>query len=260
MLFLLVFIVFFILCIYPLTSIHVNRKYLAQGIEIGRAFDKLSLYEELKNRKFSYPLLKGIRPGYNGWTAIEGRNSIYVVSAEETKLFMKDFKDNEWFYKEYFSLLEMKIIKAYLNKFFNGAVNIPINIKLSMIQIYVVKALGIMCIAVVMAVFSKMFFEDYEIFCVRTGYLEGESDKYTVEEVFEDFFNYTDWTYSKENGTRYVTFHGNTKYNDETISMDIRFKISDGEYYPVDNICINDEKIKDSEINDILTTIFNGYE
>ena len=71
----LILAIFFILCVYPLISIHKNKKNAEEGIEIGREFDKNSLYEELQNRNFSYPLLKRIKKGYNGWPALEGRIS-----------------------------------------------------------------------------------------------------------------------------------------------------------------------------------------
>ena len=48
-----VLVIFFILCVYPLISIHKNKKYSEEGIEIGREFDKNSLYEELQNRNKS---------------------------------------------------------------------------------------------------------------------------------------------------------------------------------------------------------------
>ena len=262
--FILILAIFFILCVYPLISIHKNKKDSEEGIEVGREFDKNSLYEELQNRSFSYPLLKRIRKGYNGWPALDGRISTYIVYSEGTKIFVKDFKEYEWIHREYFSLLDRKMIKVYIEKFFNKDREVVVNSKWYIAQIYIVKIVKALCIAVVLIASTKLLYERYEVFKVRTGYLEidnKEYKKYTIEDVAEDFFYYTDWVYSKDEYSKYVTLKGKASYNDEIIEVNICFSIKDEEdFFPVEDVYINDKRVSDSRKSNILAIIFNGYE
>ena len=164
----LILAIFFILCVYPLISIHKNKKNVEEGIEIGREFDKNSLYEELQNRSFSYPLLKRIKKGYNGWPALEGRISTYIIYSEGTKIFVKDFKEYEGIHKEYFSLLDKKIIKTYIEKFFNKDRDVFVNSKGDIAKIYIVKIVKALCIAVVLVSSIKGLYENYEVFKENT--------------------------------------------------------------------------------------------
>lgn len=260
----LILVIFFILCVYPLISIHKNKKDSEEGIEVGRKFDKNSLYEELQNRSFSYPLLKRIRKGYNGWPALDGRISTYIVYSEGTKIFVKDFKEYEWIHREYFSLLDRKMIKAYIEKFFNKDRDVFVNSKWDIAQIYIVKIVKALCIAVVLIASLKLLYERYEVFKVRTGYLEidnKEYKKYAIEDVAEDFFYYTDWVYSKDEYSKYVTLKGKASYNDEIIDVNICFSIKDEEdFFPIKDVYINDKRVSDSRKSNILAIIFNGYE
>ena len=133
-----ILVIFFILCVYPLISIHKNKKDLEEGIEVGREFDKNSLYEELQNRSFSYPLLKRIKKGYNGWPALEGRISTYIVYSEGTKIFVNDFSNDERIHREYFSLLDRKMIKAHIEKSLNGY-HSNVDDRASILKIYLIK-------------------------------------------------------------------------------------------------------------------------
>lgn len=260
----LILAIFFILCVYPLISIHKNKKDVEEGIEIGREFDKNSLYEELQNRSFSYPLLKRIKKGYNGWPALEGRISTYIIYSEGTKIFVKDFKEYEGIHKEYFSLLDKKIMKTYIEKFFNKDRDVVVNSKGDIAKICIVKIVKALCIAVVLIACTKGLYEKYEVFKARTSYLEvddKEYKKYTIEDVADNFFYSTDWVYSKDKNNKYVTLKGKTSYNDETINIDICFSMKDGEdFFPIENVYVNDKKVSDSKANSILKTIFNGYE
>ena len=42
----------FILCVYPLISIHKNKKDAEEGIEIGREFDKILYMKSFKTEAF----------------------------------------------------------------------------------------------------------------------------------------------------------------------------------------------------------------
>lgn len=256
--FILILAIFFILCVYPLISIHKNKKDSEEGIEVGREFDKNSLYEELQNRNFSYPLLKRIRKGYNGWPALDGRISTYIVYSEGTKVFVKDFKNDERIHREYFSLLDRKMIKAHIDKVLNGY-HSKVNDRPSIFKIYLIKTVKTLCIATIIIMFVKVIFDDIEMFKVKNCYLKSLSEKYTVEEVFNDFFYSTDWKYSSDKGEKYVTVNGRTKYNDEKIEIDVKFKI-EGNTYPIDSVYVNGKKIDTKYDFDILTIIFNGYE
>lgn len=256
--FILILAIFFILCVYPLISIHKNKKDSEEGIEIGREFDKNSLYEELQNRSFSYPLLKRIKKGYNGWPALEGRISTYILYSEGTKIFVKDFKEYEGIHKEYFSLLDKKMIKEHIEKSLNEY-HSKVDDRASILKIYLIKTVKILCIATIIFMFIKAIFIDIETFKVKNCYLKSLSEKYTVEEVFNDFFYYTNWKYSSDKGEKYVTVNGRTEYNDETIDIDVKFKIK-GDIYPIDSVYVNGKKTDTKYNFDILTIIFNGYE
>lgn len=254
----LILAIFFILCVYPLISIHKNKKDVEEGIEIGREFDKNSLYEELQNRNFSYPLLKRIKKGYNGWPALEGRISTYIVYSEGTKIFVNDFSNDERIHREYFSLLDRKMIKAHIEKSLNGY-HSKVDDRANILKIYLIKTVKTLCIATIIVMFIKGIFIDIETFKVKNCYLKSLSEKYTVEEVFNDFFYYTNWKYSSDKGEKYVTVNGRTEYNDETIEIDVKFKIK-GDMYPIDSVYVNGKKIDTKYDFDILTIIFNGYE
>lgn len=260
----LILMIFFILCVYPIISIHKNKKDSEEGIEVGREFDKNSLYEELQNKNFSYPLLKRIRKGYNGWPALEGRISTYIIYSEGTKIFVKDFKEYEWIHREYFSLLDRKMIKAYIEKFFNKDRDVVVNSKWYIAQIYIVKIVKALCIAVVLIASLKLLYERYEVFKVRIGYLQidnKEYKKYAIEDIAEDFFYSTDWVYSKNKDIKYVTLKGKTSYNDEIIDIGICFSMKDGEdIFPIEGVYVNNKKVSDSKADNILKIIFNGYE
>ena len=150
------------------------------------------------------------------------------------------------------------MIKAHIEKSLNGY-HSNVDDRASILKIYLIKTVKTLCIATIIVMFIKGIFIDIETFKVKNCYLKSLSEKYTVEEVFNDFFYYTNWKYSSDQGEKYVTVNGRTEYNDETIEIDVKFKIK-GDMYPIDSVYVNGKKIDTKYDFDILTIIFNGYE
>ena len=81
------------------------------------------------------------------------------------------------------------------------------------------------------------------------------SDKTTIDEAFNRYFDNENWRTYEKDGYSYVSFKGTCKYMGKTEDICIRFMIT-GEKFMVCGLDINGQIQSDALLKEFLTNIF----
>lgn len=93
---------------------------------------------------------------------------------------------------------------------------------------------------------------------VRNAYLSQYSEKVTIENAFDNFFENGKWSTYKKEGYSYVLFTGTCEYYGKKADARISFKIT-GENFIVDSLDINGQAQNDLMLYSLLSTVYKDY-
>lgn len=93
---------------------------------------------------------------------------------------------------------------------------------------------------------------------VRNAYLSQYSEKVTVEEAFDHFFDSGKWDTYKEGGYSYVVFTGSCEYFGKRADARITFKIT-GENFVVDTLDVNGSRQSDFVLYALMAAVYEEY-
>ena len=225
------------------------------------------------NGKFNYPYFKGARCSIEGECLIEGRYSVYSVKFSKDNIPQLDC-DPEENDKRYRTILREAIaVRSYLNKFFAPAYWEDTKKEFKALKLaegqrkMAAVVSGVATLIVVIAIFlnvigsnisggiSRLFQPGVE---VRSAYLTQYSDKVTIEEAFDNFFDNGKWSKYEEAGYTYVVFTGVCEYAGERADVKITFKIT-GENFIVDSLDLNGRSQNDFMLYMLLTAVYEDY-
>lgn len=225
------------------------------------------------NGKFNYPYFKGARCSIEDECLIEGRYSVYSVKYGRDNIpkLVCDPAEND---KKYRTILREAIaVRSYLNKFFaptiwEDAEKDFKSLKLAEGQRKIAAAvLGVATLVIVIAIFlnvigsympggiSHLFQPGME---VRAAYLTQYSDKVTIEEAFDNFFDNGKWSKYEEAGYTYVVFTGVCEYSGDRADVKVTFKIT-GENFSVDSLDLNGQTQNGLMLYILLAAIYEDY-
>lgn len=252
------------------TSIYYSA--LSKGLLLPEGMTFQTLVTAL-NGKFDYPYFKGARCSIEGECLIEGRYSVYSVIFSENHIPQLTCNTSEEDKKYRIILREAIAIRSYINRFFAPTSWKDVEKDLKALKLaekqqkIVVVASScttlIITIAFLLNVIgayipggaSRIFQPGME---VRNAYLTQYSDKITIEEAFDNFFENVKWSKYKEAGYTYVVFTGACEYMGERADMRITFKIT-GENFIVDNLDVNGRAQNDYILHALLLTVYEDY-
>lgn len=225
------------------------------------------------NGRFNYPYFKGAKCSINNKCLIKGRYAVYSVKFSKTNRPQLDC-DPEESDKKYRTILREAIaIRSYLNRFFAPADWKDAEKDLKALKwaerqrkvAALVSAVTTLIIVIALMLrvvetyipggISNLFQPGME---VRNAYLSQYSEKVTVEEAFDHFFENGKWSEYETKRYSYVVFSGVCEYQGERADVEITFKIT-GENFVVDSLDLNGQTQNKLILYALLASIYEDY-
>lgn len=229
-----------------------------------------SMLLEALSGKFNYPYFKGVHYGTAGECIIEGKHSMYPVIFDQDNIAEISYISKKNNKKKRTVLLEAMAIRDYINKFFNP--NLSVDVVKDMKKLKLAegqrKAVAFVSAAASLLIIAAIIW-DYIVpgslqeivlpgMGVRGAYLSQYSQRVTIEEAFDHFFDNGKWSKYDSEGYTNVVFTGTCDYQGERSDIRIIFKIT-GEHFFVESLDINGRSQNAIVLQSLLSTVYEDY-
>lgn len=241
----------------------------SKKLQLPEGMSSQTLLEALGG-KFNYPYFKGVRYGEKGECVIEGKYSTYPVIFNEEGMAGLTYNPGNNEKKTRAIMLEAIAIRNYINKFFNPTLPIDVVKDLKKMNLAerqrkaVSLVLGIASFLVTVMIvlqgaipggLHNLLTPGAE---VRNAYLSQYSNKVTIEEAFEEFFDKCKWEVNNSGDYSKVIFTGVCRYDGERSDVRIVFKLT-GEKFIVDSFDVNGTTQSDFSLHILLLKVYEKY-
>ena len=230
-----------------------------QPIELPESVTNvIELKKFLEDNKFSYPDLKDI---------VANGKVLYIYGKFENIITLENdgILVNSYVPGSERKLDESFALHMYLEKFFNPeAFGNPYGRYKKINKMFMTRIAIIVSIFVMMGVIGLLesgVLEKTASGGIYDAYLTQFSEKYTVGEVFEDFFSDTEWRTYKQGPYTYVDFNGYCidQTNNQPMPVKISFSLNNNGTFNVEEMKVDGTIASDFDTVILIQSIYDSY-